>query len=150
MKATLTDLGYSVVDAKTGEEALEMLRHGPVDLILLDLNMPGIGGLETCRAIRENSETPIIVLSVRNTERDKVEALDAGADDYVTKPFGIQELLARIRAAMRRVPSSGDQGPHVFLGDDLEIDFDARRVTRNGQSVRLTPKEFELLKFLVD
>ena len=84
-----------------------MLRHDPPDLILLDLNMPGIGGLETCRAIRENSELPIIVLSVRNTERDKVEALDAGADDYVTKPFGIQELLARIRAAMRRVAVIG-------------------------------------------
>jgi two-component system KDP operon response regulator KdpE len=150
MKATLTDLGYSVVDAKTGEEALEMLRHGPVDLILLDLNMPGIGGLETCRAIRENSETPIIVLSVRNTERDKVEALDAGADDYVTKPFGIQELLARIRAAMRRIPASGDTGLHVFVDGELEIDFDARRVKRNETSVRLTPKEFDLLKYLVD
>jgi two-component system KDP operon response regulator KdpE len=150
MKATLTDLGYSVMEAKTGEEALEALRRDAPDLILLDLNMPGIGGLETCRAIRENSELPIIVLSVRNTERDKVDALDAGADDYVTKPFGIQELLARIRAAMRRVPSSGDAGPHVFVNDELQIDFDARRVTRNGHSVRLTPKEFELLKFLVD
>lgn len=150
MKATLTDLGYLVVEAKTGEEALEVLRRDPVDLILLDLNMPGIGGLETCRAIRENSETPIIVLSVRNNERDKVEALDAGADDYVSKPFGIQELLARIRAAMRRVPVSGETGLHVFVDSELEIDFDARRVNRNGTSVRLTPKEFDLLKFLVD
>ena len=149
MKATLTDLGYSVVEAKTGEEALEALRREPADLILLDLNMPGIGGLETCRGIRENSETPIIVLSVRNTERDKVEALDAGGDDYVTKPFGIQELLARIRAAIRRVPAS-DSDLHVFVDGELEIDFDARRVKRNGTSVRLTPKEFDLLKFLVD
>jgi two-component system KDP operon response regulator KdpE len=90
------------------------------------------------------------VLSVRNTERDKVDALDAGADDYVTKPFGIQELLARIRAAMRRVTPAGDAGAHVFVNGDLQIDFDSRRVTRAGQSVRLTPKEFDLLKFLVD
>jgi two-component system KDP operon response regulator KdpE len=150
MKATLTDLGYVVMEAKTGEEALEVLRHDPADLILLDLNMPGIGGLETCRAIRETSELPIIVLSVRNTERDKVEALDAGADDYVTKPFGIQELLARIRAAMRRVPTQGETGVHNFGGGELAIDFESRRVMRNGKSIRLTPKEFDLLKFLVD
>ncbi len=150
MKATLTDLGYSVIEAKTGEEAIETLRRDTADLILLDMNMPGIGGLETCRAIRENSDVPIIVLSVRNTERDKVDALDAGADDYVTKPFGIQELLARIRAAIRRVPASGDATSHLFVDGELEIDFDARRVTRGGTTVRLTPKEFDLLKFLVD
>jgi two-component system KDP operon response regulator KdpE len=150
MKATLTDLGYVVMEAKTGEEALGVLRRDPADLILLDLNMPGIGGLETCRAIRETSELPIIVLSVRNTERDKVEALDAGADDYVTKPFGIQELLARIRAAMRRMPAQGETGSHSFGGGELAIDFETRRVTRNGKSIRLTPKEFDLLKFLVD
>jgi two-component system KDP operon response regulator KdpE len=143
-------LGYSVIEARTGEEAIETLRRDPADLILLDLNMPGIGGLETCRAIRETSDVPIIVLSVRNTEHDKVDALDAGADDYVMKPFGIQELLARIRAAIRRMPASGDAGPHVFVDGELEIDFDARRVTRSGTTVRLTPKEFDLLKFLVD
>jgi two-component system KDP operon response regulator KdpE len=150
MKATLTDLGYSVMEAKSGEEALNSLRRDPADLILLDLNMPGIGGLETCRAIRETSDTPIIVLSVRNTERDKVQALDAGADDYVTKPFGIQELLARIRAAMRRTPAQADTGTRSFVSSELEIDFDTRRVTLNGNAVRLTPKEFDLLKFLVD
>src|ERR1700689_4964392 len=150
MKATLTDLGYSVMEAKTGEEALELLRRDTPDLILLDLNMPGIGGLETCRAIRENSELPIIVLSVRNTERDKVDALDAGADDFVTKPFGIQELLARIRAAIRRLPSSGDAPERVVVSPELEIDFAARRAIVKGKSVRLTPKEFDLLKFLVD
>jgi two-component system KDP operon response regulator KdpE len=150
MRATLADLGYSVIEAKTGEEALEMLRRETPDLILLDLNMPGIGGLETCRAIREHFDIPIIVLSVRNTERDKVEVLDAGADDYVTKPFGIQELLARIRAAIRRIPASSDAGPHVFTDGDLSIDFDARRVIRAGTTIRLTPKEFDLLKFLVD
>lgn len=149
MKATLTDLGYSVIESRTGEEALDSLREGSPDLILLDLNMPGIGGLETCRAIRETSDVPIIVLSVRNTERDKVQALDAGADDYVTKPFGIQELLARIRAAIRRVPASGDTGMRR-IGNELELDFDARRVTLNGRVARLTPREFDLLKFLVD
>jgi two-component system KDP operon response regulator KdpE len=150
MKATLTDLGYSVIEAKTGEEALEGLRSETPDLVLLDLNMPGIGGLETCRAIRETSDVPIIVLSVRNTERDKVQVLDAGADDYVTKPFGIQELLARIRAAMRRMPASGEAAERKVVSGDLEIDFAARRATLNGNVVRLTPKEFDLLKFLVD
>jgi two-component system KDP operon response regulator KdpE len=150
MKATLTDLGYSVIEARTGEEALEKLRSDSPDLILLDLNMPGIGGLETCRAIRQTSDTPVIVLSVRNTEREKVQALDAGADDYVTKPFGIQELLARIRAAMRRAPASGDAGSLQFVSGNLAIDFESRRVTLQGNTVRLTPKEFDLLKFLVD
>jgi two-component system KDP operon response regulator KdpE len=150
MKATLTDLGYSVIEAKTGEDALELLRTESPDLVLLDLNMPGIGGLETCRAIRETSEVPVIVLSVRNSERDKVQVLDAGADDYVTKPFGIQELLARIRAAMRRMPASGDAAEKRVVSGDLELDFAARRATLNGNAVRLTPKEFDLLKFLVD
>jgi two-component system KDP operon response regulator KdpE len=150
MKATLTDLGYSVMEARSGEEALASLRRDNPDLVLLDLNMPGIGGLETCRAIRETSDLPIIVLSVRNTERDKVQALDAGADDYVTKPFGIQELLARIRAAIRRTPAQGDAGTRSFVSSELEIDFDTRRVTLKGNAIRLTPKEFDLLKFLVD
>jgi two-component system KDP operon response regulator KdpE len=149
MRATLTDLGYTVIDAKTGEDALEMLRHDQPDLILLDLNMPGIGGLETCRAVRETSEVPIIILSVRNTEREKVQALDAGADDYVCKPFGIQELLARIRAALRRSPVAGESELNIFRTEDLEIDFTARRVTAAGKSARLTPKEFDLLHMLV-
>jgi two-component system KDP operon response regulator KdpE len=150
MRATLTDLGYSVIEAKTGEQALEILRRDPTDLVLLDLNMPGIGGLETCRAIRQSFDNiPIIILSVRNTEREKVEALDAGADDFVTKPYGIQELLARIRAGIRRTPAATESGPHAFSTPELEIDFTARRVTLNGHTVRLTPKEFDLLKFLV-
>jgi two-component system, OmpR family, KDP operon response regulator KdpE len=150
MRATLTDLGYIVIDAKTGEEALEKLHRDTPDVILLDLNMPGIGGLETCRAIRSGSDIPIIVLSVRNTERDKVDALDAGADDYVTKPFGIQELMARIRAALRR--GHGVGGEQAALGvhtDYLEIDFDSRKVVCGGKPVRLTPKEFDLLRILV-
>jgi two-component system KDP operon response regulator KdpE len=149
MLATLTDLGYVVVTAMSGEEALEKFRHEPPDLVLLDLNMPGMGGLETCRTLRASSDVPIVILSVRNAERDKVEALDAGADDYVTKPFGIQELLARIRAAMRRAPGSGEQGPRIIRTEDLEIDFDARTATVRGKAVRLTPKEFDLLRFLV-
>ncbi len=149
MLATLTDLGYVVIDARSGEEALEKYRQETPDLVLLDLNMPGIGGLETCRVIRSGSDVPIIILSVRNAERDKVEALDAGADDYVTKPFGIQELLARIRAAMRRGPGSLEQGPRTIKTEDLEIDFDARTARVAGKSVRLTPKEFDLLRCLV-
>jgi two-component system KDP operon response regulator KdpE len=148
MLATLSDLGYVVIAAKSGEEALEKFRAEPADLVLLDLNMPGLGGLETCRSLRTRSDVPIIILSVRNTERDKVEALDAGADDYVTKPFGIQELLARIRAAMRRVPG-GEQGPRTIRTEDLAIDFDARTASVLGKSVRLTPKEFDLLRYLV-
>ena len=149
MLGTLADLGYVVIDAKSGEEALEKFRQESPDLVLLDMNMPGIGGLETCRALRAGSDVPIVILSVRNAERDKVEALDAGADDYVTKPFGIQELLARIRAAMRRVPGSGEQGPRTVRTEDLVIDFDSRTASVRGKSVRLTPKEFDLLRYLV-
>jgi len=147
MKATLSSIGYAVVEVKTGEEALAVLDELRPDLILLDLNMPGIGGLETCRSIRERSDVPIIILSVRNNEIDKVHALDAGADDYVTKPFGIQELLARVRAAMRRGPA-GDSSTELIQAGDLEIDFAARLVTLNGLPVRLTPKEFDPLRFL--
>ncbi len=149
MQATLSGIGYTVVEAKSGEEALQRLDELQPDLILLDLNMPGIGGLETCRAIRDRWDTPIIILSVRNTEMDKVQALDAGADDYVSKPFGIQELLARIRAAMRRAPGSGDGDVRVVHAGELEIDFEARLVRLRGRTVRLTPKEFDLLHFLV-
>jgi len=149
MRATLTSSGYQVDEAKTGEEAQEKLRTYLPDLILLDLNMPGMGGLEACRAMREGSDVPIIILTVRSAEKEKVEALDAGADDYVSKPFGMQELLARIRAALRRAPSAAESGPHSFSSDDLEIDFDGRRVRVKDKSVRLTPKEFDLLRHLV-
>src|ERR1700691_3799582 len=146
MKATLVGHGYEVTEARTGEEALESLSSEMPNLVLLDMNMPGIGGLETCRAIRGGSAIPVIILSVRNTEKDKVAALDAGADDYVTKPFGIEELLARIRAAMRR--SSAEGGPRAFQSKGLDIDFETRRVRARGADVRLTPKEFELLRHL--
>jgi len=149
MKATLSSIGYTVVEAKSGEEALAEIDELRPDLVLLDLNMPGLGGLETCLAIRERSDIPIIILSVRNTEPDKVQALDAGADDYVTKPFGIQELLARIRAAMRRSPTAASDVRFIKT-DHLEIDFVQRQVTVNGNPVRLTPKEFDLLQFLAN
>ncbi len=149
MKATLVSHGYETVDARTGEEAIASLADIMPNLILLDMNMPGIGGLETCRTIRAGSDIPVIILSVRNSDRDKVAALDAGADDYVTKPFSMEELLARIRAALRRSPNSPEGGPRTFSSQGLDIDFETRRVHANGKDVRLTPKEFELLRYLV-
>jgi two-component system KDP operon response regulator KdpE len=147
MLTTLTSHGYSVIEAASGEEALGKIRTERPDLILLDVNMPGISGLETCAEIRTSSDVPIIMLTIRNSERDKVEALDAGADDYVVKPFGVQELMARIRAALRR-SSPGDATP-AFASDDLKIDFEKRVVNVKNRPVRLTPKEFELLRHLV-
>ena len=147
MRTTLTSHGYSVVEAASGEEALEKLRSERPDLIILDVNMPGISGIETCAEIRTSSDVPIIMLTIRNSERDKVQALDAGADDYVVKPFGVQELMARIRAALRR-SAPGDTAP-PFLTDDLQIDFEKRVVMVKNNPVRLTPKEFELLRHLV-
>ncbi len=148
MRMTLTGQGYEVDDAKEGGAALEKLREQRFDLVLLDMNMPGMGGLEACRAIRGQSEVAIIMLTVRDTESDKVDALDAGADDYITKPYNAPELLARIRAALRRTPSMQEPTGRLSLGA-VEIDFDARQVTAPGRTVRLTPKEFELLRYLV-
>jgi two-component system, OmpR family, KDP operon response regulator KdpE len=147
MRSTLSTHGYVITEAKTGEEALEWMRKGRPDLILLDMNMPGMGGIEACRQIRRASDAPIIMLTVRNAERDKVAALDAGADDYVVKPFGIEELLARIRAALRRY-SPGDVLPS-FVSKDLTIDFESRQVSVRDQIVHLTPKEYDVLKHLV-
>lgn len=147
LRTTLTSHGYAVMEARSGDEALEQIRHEHVDLILLDVNMPGRSGLETCREIRGSSDIPIIMLTVRNTERDKVQALDAGADDYVVKPFGSEELMARIRAGLRR-SAAGETVP-AFVSPDLTINFDKRQVTVKEQPVRLTPKEFELLRYLV-
>jgi two-component system KDP operon response regulator KdpE len=148
MKVTLTGQGYEVVDARSGEEALEKLDVERFDLVLLDMGMPGMGGLETCRAIRQRSEIAIIMLTVRDAESDKVEALDAGADDYVMKPYTPRELLARIRAGLRRTPWTHGPVGRLTLGP-VEVDFDTRHVTARGRSVRLTPKEFELLRYLV-
>jgi two-component system KDP operon response regulator KdpE len=147
LRSTLTSQGYVLTDAKTGEEAVEIARKSKPDLILLDVNMPGMGGIETCREIRRFSSAPIIMLTVRNAERDKVLALDAGADDYVVKPFGIEELLARVRASLRRY-SSGETLP-PFSAKDISIDFESRRVEVRGEEVHLTPKEFEVMRHLV-
>lgn len=149
MRVTLTGHGYEVDDAKTGEDALEKVRAARFDLVLLDMNMPGMSGLEACSLIRERSEIGIIMLTVRDTEADKVSALDAGADDYVTKPFNAPELLARIRAALRRTPGTHGPASGRLALAAVEIDFDARQVIRGRRQVRLTPKEFDLLRYLV-
>ena len=150
MRTTLTARGYEISDAPTGEEALLKLREGPYDLVLLDVNLPGQSGLEVCRALRAGSDLAIIMLTVRNTEQDKVEALDAGADDYVVKPFSTPELLARIRAALRRSSTAPEAGPPRLSLKEVEIDFQARRATMHDREVRLTPKEFDLLRYLTN
>lgn len=147
MRTTLASHGYTVLEAKDGPQALEQVRAGRPDMILLDVNMPGPSGLDICRELRASSDAPIIMLTVRNSERDKVQALDAGADDYVVKPFGTEELMARIRASLRRANPVESLPP--FHSPELSIDFEKRAVTVKSKPVRLTPKEFELLRFLV-
>lgn len=147
LRTTLAAEGYTVFEAENGEEALNAVRSSAPDIVLLDVNMPGMDGLQTCREVRRHSDVPIVMLTVRNAERDKVLALDAGADDYVVKPFGMQELLARIRAALRRKAPPEKLVP--FVSRYLTMDFDARRVTAGGRDIHLTPKEFELLRQLV-
>jgi two-component system KDP operon response regulator KdpE len=150
MRTTLTGRGYEVADARTGEEALEALRSGNYDLVLLDMNMPGMGGIETCRLIRSSSEVAIVMLTVSNSEKDKVEALDAGADDYITKPFSTPELLARIRATLRRLPHAPEHGDLKELDHrGVEIDLASRQVNVHGRASRLTAKEFDLLSYLL-
>ena len=147
MRTELTRAGYEVDDAKTGEEGLGKVREFRPDLVLLDINMPGMGGLAACRAIRSDANTAIIMLTVHNTESAKVEALDAGADDFVTKPFSTPELLARIRAALRRLPVS-HSSPNTLRVGQLTIDFAARTVAQGTASSHLTPKELDLLRYL--
>jgi two-component system, OmpR family, KDP operon response regulator KdpE len=148
MRTTLTGAGYEVDDAKTGEEALEKLRDYHPDLVLLDMNMPGIGGLDVCREIRAGTGVGIIMLTVRNTEADKVQALDAGADDFITKPFSTPELLARIRAALRRVPASAQSSPPRVRVGKLVIDFAGRTAFNGVRTSHLTPKELDLVRYL--
>jgi two-component system, OmpR family, KDP operon response regulator KdpE len=148
LRTTLTDAGYEVDDAKTGEEALEKVREFRPDLVLLDMNMPGMGGLAACREIRADLNIAIIMLTVRNAEADKVNALDAGADDFITKPFSTPELLARIRAALRRVPASAQSLPSRLRAGQLTIDFTARTVSIRARTSHLTPKELDLLRHL--
>ena len=149
MAPLLRSRGYMVSVAGTGREALDLFERERPDLVILDLGLPDMDGTAVCREVRERADTPILILSARGAEKDKVAALDHGADDYVTKPFGPEELMARVRAALRR--SLGQEGTlHGQLArGDLTIDFDRRRVHRGDVEIRLTPKEFELLTLLV-
>jgi two-component system, OmpR family, KDP operon response regulator KdpE len=147
LQAALVGRGYEVHSALNGPLAIESVTNHAPDVVLLDLAMPGMDGVEVTRRLRSWSEVPIVVLSARTDEHQKVLALDAGADDYVTKPFGSEELLARVRAALRRARSRTNEHP-VIRVDSLTIDFAARRVLRDDVEVHLTPTEFELLRLL--
>ena len=148
IRANLLARGYEVYLAKDGVETLEVAELILPDVIVLDINMPRMDGIEACRRLREWANMPIIILSVRGDEKDKVKALDEGADDYITKPFGIEELLARIRVALRRFKSPTIVAP-LFTAGDLEVDLSKRLVRRRGQLVKLTQSEYELLAHLV-
>jgi len=147
MAPLLRARGDDVSTATAGHAALDAVDRQPPELVILDLGLPDLDGVEVCRRLREGRAIPIIVLSARGGERDKVAALDAGADDYVTKPFGAEELLARVRAALRRADGGAAPAGLINRGD-LVIDVDRRRVSRGMEEIRLTPKEFELLVFL--
>ena len=151
LRRSLTTHGYDVRSAADGESALETLGDWPPDLVVTDLSMPNMNGLELCKRLRSISQIPIIVLSVRGEEQIKVEALDAGADDYVTKPFSMDELLARIRAALRRAPGqhADDPASTVLEAGDFRIDLETRGVTVQTREVHLTPKEYDLLVYLI-
>jgi two-component system KDP operon response regulator KdpE len=149
MRVTLIAQGYQVNEARSGEEALARLQDQRFDLVLLDINLPGTSGLEVCRELRSVSDAAIVMLTVRDRERDKIEALDAGADDFVTKPYSTPELLARIRAALRRVPLSPEGGPQIIRLEDIEIDLVQRQIKAGDRRVRLTPKEFDLLHYFI-
>jgi two-component system, OmpR family, KDP operon response regulator KdpE len=149
VRTTLQAQGYDVSEAGNGTTALERIRSVHYDLVLLDLNMPGVTGLEACRAIRASSDVAIVVLTVRNTHQDKVEVLDAGADDYITKPFNMEELLARLRAALRRAPSLPRSEPERLRIENREIDLRGRVVRAGRKQLRLTPKEIDLLRYFI-
>ena len=148
LRTSLSSQGYDLRVANDGETALEILKNWTPDLIITDLSMPNMDGLELCRRVRAKWQLPIIVLSVKGEERTKVQALDAGADDYVTKPFGMSELLARVRANLRRAPATEAEPGGVVEDGDFRIDLDAHTVMVRGREVRLTPKEFDLLLYL--
>ncbi len=149
IRANLEARGYQVHLAQDGVEAVEVAGTEAPDVIVLDVNMPRMDGIEACRRIRQWSSVPIIMLSVRGDEKDKVRALDEGADDYVTKPFGIEELLARIRVSLRRTTATSAPETPIFTSGDLEVDFAGRVVRRQGQAIKMTPTEYELLVYLV-
>jgi two-component system KDP operon response regulator KdpE len=149
LRRSLSAHGFTVLTASSGEEAVEMVPQHRPDLVLLDLLLPGMSGLEVCRRVRMTSNVPIIVLSVKDAERDKVEALDLGADDYVAKPFGIGEVLARVRVALRRVAQAPSGTEPRFQSGPLSVDFAQRRVHVHGREVALTPTEYDLLKAFI-
>lgn len=149
LRTILVAHGYEVWDARNGDEALEFLRTVRFDLVLLDINMPGIAGMALCREIRAGFNVAIVVLTVRDTEKDKVAAFDAGASDYITKPFDSLELLARLRAHLRRIRAAEEGFSELFTSGDLVINFVERTVTRLDRTVRLSPKQCQLLRYLV-
>ena len=151
LRTGLTTRGYDVRVAADGESALDTFNDWHPDLVVTDLAMPNVGGLELCRRLRLASQVPIIVLSVKGEEKTKVEALDAGADDFVTKPFSMEELLARVRATLRRAPapSTEDTDSTVLEAGDFRLDLETRKVTVLGKEIHLTPKEFDLLAHLM-
>lgn len=149
LRTILSGLGFMVVEAARGEEAVALIRTAQFDAVLLDINMPGMGGVEVCRMMRKNSaRLPIIMLTVQGSEDRKVEALDAGADDYITKPFQLRELIARLRAAVRRNKIDEDGEKAIVVGD-VWLDPERHQVLKKGRAVHLTPKQFELLHFLM-
>jgi len=149
LRTILTAKGFRVSVASRGEEGLTMAAAQPPDLIILDLSLPDMDGVEVCARLREWTQVPIIILSVRESERDKVVALDKGADDYLTKPFGIEELLARIRVALRHSAQSiGSQKSQIVTAGAVVIDLALHQVTRNGEEIKLTATEFKLLAYL--
>jgi two-component system KDP operon response regulator KdpE len=150
IKAALSKQGYVVADARSGEAALDMIRQERFDMVILDRNMPGIGGLEACRSIRDTSDMGIIMLTVRKAEEERIEALDAGADDYVTKPFSMPELSARIRANLRRIPSASHAGAQAVRFGNVSVDLATHHLSVSGTDVRLTPKQFDVLAYLIE
>jgi two-component system KDP operon response regulator KdpE len=149
LRTNLAAHGYQVQTAEGGEEALDTFARQRPDLIVLDLGLPGIDGAEVIQRVREQTQTPIVVLSARGEEREKVRALDLGADDYLTKPFGVDELLARVRVALRHAAHPVSGTAPVFRAGDLEVDLERRRVAVRGQEVHLRPTEYELLKTFI-
>jgi two-component system KDP operon response regulator KdpE len=147
LQATLCEAGYGVILAKNAQEGIDAVVRERPDLVLLDINLPDMSGFDACKLIRLSFAGPILMVSVRNSVRDKIDALDAGADDYVVKPFAMAELLARVRAALRR--SSAEQPLPKIETSDLTVDFEMRMVNVRGNSVHLTPKEFDVLRLLV-
>lgn len=150
LRRALHSLGFEITESPNGEAALRETKNHKFGVVLLDINMPGMGGIETCRELRRsNPRLQILMLTVRESEEDKVKALDVGADDYVTKPFSVPELMARIRTAIRRATTSPTEMPETILIGEIELDSQRRTVRKAGQIVRLTPKEFDLLQYLM-